>query len=74
MRVNWLESNTWPVASWCMFMEPVRTNNDVEGWHRRLNVRVGQADVSFYILVHKLHEEARSVALQVKLVSQGKLK
>ena len=27
----WINSTVWPVESWCMFKEPLRTNNDVEG-------------------------------------------
>ena len=37
--VNWIRSTTWPPSSWSVFMQAVRTNNDVEGWHRRLNKR-----------------------------------
>ncbi|KAH3748838.1 hypothetical protein DPMN_183294 [Dreissena polymorpha] len=31
--------------------QTVRTNNDVEGWHRRINTRAGRADLGFYMLV-----------------------
>ena len=36
-----------------------RTNNDVEGWHFRLNRQAsGKSQLSFYILVKLLHKEA----------------
>ena len=28
---TWIESRTWPLQTWSVFMQPVRTNNDVEG-------------------------------------------
>jgi hypothetical protein len=34
---TWINSFVWPVHSWSVYMHPIRTNNDVEGWHRRLN-------------------------------------
>lgn len=55
-------------------MEPVRTNNDVEGYHTRINGRAQRGQLQLYLLVHFLHEEARLVTLQMKLVSANKLK
>ncbi|VDI30203.1 Hypothetical predicted protein [Mytilus galloprovincialis] len=34
---TWIKSTVWPVESWTVFSQPTRTNNDVEGWHRRIN-------------------------------------
>lgn len=70
--------NTWFTGiftpeSWSVFKEPVRTNNDVEGWHRRLNSR-GRPNMPFYSLVNLLSNEADLVPVQVKLVSAKKLK
>ena len=55
-------------------MMPVRTNNDVEGWHRRFNSRAGRGQLQFYVLVPLLHREASLVTLQLQLVSEKKLK
>ena len=54
-------------------MQAVRTNNDVEGWHRRLNKRAVGGQVPLYVLVPLLHSEAKLVSIQMKLVSEGKL-
>ena len=35
VRRTWLENAMWPPSASSMFGQPVRTNNDVEGWHRR---------------------------------------
>jgi len=37
---TWLSDVLWPHLSWSAFRRPIRTNNDVEGWHYRLNRRV----------------------------------
>ena len=34
---TWMKSSVWPIESWCVFKRTVRTNNDCEGWHLRLN-------------------------------------
>ena len=48
---TWIGSSIWPERSWSCFMQPVRTNNDLEGWHGRLNRHAGQGQIQFYLLV-----------------------
>ena len=56
-------------------MQSVRTNNDIEGWHRSLNRRVaGRYGLPLYMFVALLHKEARLMLLQIRLVSERKLK
>jgi len=56
-------------------MMAVRTNNDIEGWHHALNRRAaGGWHMPFYLLIDLLHREARLSALQIRLVSEMKLK
>lgn len=71
IRTTWIENPTWPVTSWSIFGLVVRTNNDVEGWHNRINAR--GTNLNFYRLVELLHREARIVTLQTQLVGQNKL-
>lgn len=73
IRSTWIESSTFAVGSWSVFMQPVRTNNDVEGWHRRLNGRAVNSNVPFYVLIPLLREEAKTLTLQQKLLSNCKL-
>ena len=61
------------IASWCVFKQSTRTNNDVEGWHRRLNKKTDGEKPPFYLLVRRLYEEAQLLPIQRKLVSEGKL-
>ena len=72
---TWIDSRTWPPQTWSVFMQPVRTNNDVEGWHNSLNRRAsGRCQLPFYMLVNLLHREAKLTAIKIRLVSELKLK
>lgn len=73
VKKTWIESSLWSPDTWSVFNMSVRTNNDVEGWHRRLNSR-GQAGVHLYKLIEMLHTEASLVPVHVKLVQENKLK
>ena len=70
---TWMTSTLWPVSAWSVFGRSVRTNNDVEGWHHRLNRRAKKGNLAFYLLIKLTYKEAEKVPLQVKLVSEGKL-
>ncbi|XP_041350870.1 uncharacterized protein LOC121369860 [Gigantopelta aegis] len=69
---TWITSAVWPPSSWSVYGLSIRTNNDVEGWHNRLNKR-GRPHMPFYMLITLLFKEARLVPLQVRLVSESKL-
>ncbi|XP_061188126.1 uncharacterized protein LOC133196226 [Saccostrea echinata] len=58
---------------WSIFQNNVRTNNDVEGWHARINADIGKANAASYILVPALQREARLVDLTVRLVSEEQI-
>ncbi|KAH3715730.1 hypothetical protein DPMN_058442, partial [Dreissena polymorpha] len=52
----------------------VRTYNDVEGWHKRLNRRANKGNLSFYLLITLLFEEATEVPKQCKLIKEKQFK
>ena len=61
--------------NWSVFLEAVRTNNDLEGWHNGLNRRAkGRSQLALYIFIQLLHREATLVNMQIRLVSDKKLK
>lgn len=71
---NWISSTMWPPSCWSVFMLPIRTNNDIEGWHHSLNRRANnRVHLPFYLLVDLLHQEARLVSIKIRLVSDRKL-
>ena len=72
---NWITGNTWPPSSWRVYMKSVPTNNDIEGWHLGLNRRAsGKSQLPLYLLIRLLHREARLTSLQIRLVSEKKLR
>ena len=74
MASTWIvETSEWPPSSWSAYMRSIRTNNDVEGWHLRLNRQAsGKSQLPFYLLVKLLHKEALLTSLQIRLVSEKK--
>jgi hypothetical protein len=37
MEKTWINSYMWQSLSWTVFMNPMRTSNDCEGWYRCIN-------------------------------------
>lgn len=67
---QWICSTTFPIASWSMFKRPFRTNNDVEGWHHKLNVGCRTSGLNMYKLIDVLHTEAIDVEYVRRFVSE----
>ncbi|VDI28338.1 Hypothetical predicted protein [Mytilus galloprovincialis] len=70
---TWINSTVWHVESWTVFSQPTRANNDVEGWHRRINKKSPEEKKPFYLLLPKLTEEAELLPNQLKMVTECKL-
>ncbi|XP_068250151.1 uncharacterized protein [Palaemon carinicauda] len=70
---TWISSEMWPPKAWCVFGRSVRTNNDVEGWHHRLNRKSRKGQLNFYILLSLLYNEAKLVPLYVNFLNDGKV-
>ncbi|KAL8602235.1 hypothetical protein ACOMHN_022748 [Nucella lapillus] len=58
VRHTWLDNMLWHPSSWSAFYRFVRTNNDVEGWHRRLNSKAARGQLNLYLLLQLLSGEA----------------
>ena len=71
---TWMRSSVWPPHRWTVYQDAVRTNNDVEGWHRRLNCQSRRGQQQFYMLADTLYQEAEFVGIQTRLVAENKLK
>ena len=54
VRSMWVESTMWPPSTWSVFQRSVRSNNDVEGWHRRLNQKASCGQLNLYLLLQLL--------------------
>ena len=66
------QSSIWKPSRWTIYGLSVRTNNDCEGWHNRLNSRA-RPNMPLYLLIKLLNEEALLVNAQVRLVTENKL-
>ena len=71
---QWIRNSFFDPSRWSIYMEKIRTNNDLEGWHHRLNYKAKRGQLQFYLLIELLHREGSLVTVQTKLVSTGKLK
>ena len=71
VQCTWLDSTMWPPSAWSAFKQSVRTNNDVEGWHARLNSRANHGRLNMYQLLYLLNEEAVLVNIGVCLLSDA---
>ena len=74
VRSTWIESRLWPAAAWSAFRSFIRTNNDVEGWHNRLNQQSRRGKLDIYQLAPLLFEEAQFVSLQAVLVTENRVR
>jgi hypothetical protein len=69
---TWITSTIWPPSSWSVYGLSVRTNNECEGWHARLNRSAGTALLPMYKLIELLYREARMVDISMQLLSEHK--
>ena len=69
---NCIKSPTFKPETWCIYQSAIHTNNDVEGWHNRLNSRCPNSR-KWYLVVDVLHQEAKLLTLQTQLLSMGML-
>ena len=74
VRDTRITSRLWPPVAWSAFMSSVRTNNNVKGWHNRLNHQMHHGHLDVYQLALVLHDEAQFVSFQAVLVSKRRLR
>ena len=67
-------SPVFVIHHWSVHMTAIRTNDDVEGRHNKLNTGLAtRGAVPFYHLVSVLYVEANDISLSVKMVLEGKM-
>ena len=70
-KSTWLLHGIWRMKDVNMFGCPIRTNNDVEGFHHQLNSRAGRKNLQFDLLLQILQERAEMVPLTASLVRRA---
>ena len=56
LQDTWIQSTVHPPSTWCQYRLLLRTNNDLEGWHRSYNQRV-KLHPAFYLFVERTYAE-----------------
>lgn len=74
IETTWIESAMWTPERWSVFGQSVRTNNDVEGWHHRLNAKARKGNLPFYSLLQLLFEETKIININLHLINEGRLR
>ena len=64
---------SFPPETWSVYRRNVCTNNDLEGWHHRLNHAAHTSKLPFYLLLELLKQEATHTDITVKLLSDRKV-
>ena len=73
IRSTWMGGRIWSPEAWLIYKCAIRTNNDTEGWHNRINSWAGGYALPFCRLIDMLHTKASLVDLQVRLLNKRKL-
>ena len=73
VKETWIESTVWPLERWSVYQRPIRTNNDCEGWHFRLNAKARKNSLPLYVIIRLLHREGTTVTWQMRMLSEGKV-
>ncbi|XP_041351197.1 uncharacterized protein LOC121370148 [Gigantopelta aegis] len=71
---QWMDRPIFVPRCWSIFGVTVRTNNHVEGWHHRINNKVGDQPQGIYKLIPELYKEARLLPIQTRMVQEGNLR
>ena len=58
-------------ADLCIYKRAIRTNNDVEGCHNRLNTRNHHSNISFYYIFVSFYSIISNTFQAVSLISKG---
>ena len=73
VKETWIDSKVWPPKRWCVYQRPIRTNNDCEGWHFRMNAKARKNSLPLYVMIRLLHREWTTVTWQMRMLSEGKV-
>jgi hypothetical protein len=67
---NWMQPGIWSPEAWSVFFQIIRTNNDAEGWHNKLNKKGKGAGL--HKLVQMLYLESEFVEVEEVFIFKAK--
>ena len=73
VRSTWMLGQSSP-EDWCVYKRYIQTNNEVEGWHNRINMKAQRGNLQLYLLIQLLHSEAKLVPLQKLMITEDKFR
>ncbi|XP_041375273.1 uncharacterized protein LOC121388117 isoform X2 [Gigantopelta aegis] len=73
IETTWMKNTTYRLQDGCVFGQAIRTNNDLEAWHHRLNQKAGRKNLPLYTLIPFLNAEADLLPMQSRLLTDGQL-
>ena len=65
VRNNWIESSCFPLPKWSVYNCADRTNNDLEGYHHKLNTDTEKPNLPFYLLLDQLKNQCKDVTITI---------
>ena len=68
---NWIHGKNWDLDDICQWGCSVRTNNDAERFHMKLNGSADKTNVNFYDLINILGNFAQRAAMDAKIFALG---
>ena len=68
---NWIHGNNWDLNDICQWGCSVRTNNDAERFHMKLNGSVQKTNVNFYDLINILGDFALRAIWDAKIFAMN---
>ena len=74
MENQWFRNPTVSPQEICQYRRLGRTNNDVEGYHRRLNIRIENTHPPLYQLLEVIWRESQLVDVTAKIVSSANVR
>ena len=63
--------STFSPKQWTMYQRTIRTNNDAEGYHNKLNEKAKTAGLNLYKCIVLLHVETIDVRYMCHFVREG---
>ena len=74
VRSNWIDTTRFPPSKWLVYNCAVRTNNDLEGYHHKLNSDAEKPNLPFYLQIDLLKKECQDVSITMRLISNHETK
>lgn len=63
----------WTPKDWSVYLNPMRSEEEVEGWIKQLSSKAGRSSLPYYQLIVLLHEECQAVGGHLRIAKKRKV-